>query len=351
MTSDTLFSAQLIDTCARAYASRSRLDALGAIAFQRRQALRRAAAARAGRTVPAVLIASITRRCNLDCVGCYAKELRPELPHGPSELSDDSFMEIFEEAVELGVGVLMVAGGEPFLRGALLERLSALRGPLVPVFTNGTLIEGSGGSFGPSLVPVFSVEGDSLLTSERRGPGVHEAALGAARSLRASGRPFGLSVTVTSRNAGYVLSAPFMAEVAAIGPSALFLVEFVPAAPGSEHLALDGAQRARLSSRALQAPCPLVRMPGDEKAYGGCLAAGRGFLHLSPEGRVEACPFAPYSDADAGRVGLAAALDSPLMAAIRDRHGELVEAEGGCALRGKAGWIASLSSCSSVGAA
>ncbi|MGA2547632.1 MAG: radical SAM/SPASM domain-containing protein [Rectinemataceae bacterium] len=348
-----LFSSQIVDVCKRALASRGGLGTLASLAFQRRQALRRAAAARAGATIPAILIASVTRRCNLDCAGCYAKRLRPSGAAAPAELSDDRFMELFEEAVALGVGVIMIAGGEPLLRRSLLERLAAdgghaMRGVVVPVFTNGTLLDDSMAElFGSTLVPIFSIEGDEAFTAERRGAGVHETALRRAAAMRKRGGLFGLSVTITSRNADSALSPDFLGRVADMGASVLFLVEYVPVAPGTEDLVLSDAQRAALNdeSRTAGLSYPVIRLPGDEEAYGGCLAAGRGFIHVAPEGALEACPFAPFSDGDAGRSGLAAALDSPLMRAIRDHHHELTETRGGCALRDKAGWIASLGSC------
>ena len=349
MDSRTFFSSQIMDVCKRALGSRSGLDTLASLAFQRRQALRRAAAARAGKTVPAILIASVTRHCNLDCVGCYAKQIRPiEAGSNRGELSDDRFMELFEEAIDLGVGVIMIAGGEPLLRRGILERLAKIRGLIVPVFTNGTLLDGSMSSlFGRSLIPVFSIEGDATFTAERRGRGIHEGALIRARAIRDAGGLFGISVTVSSRNVDNALSPGFLDRVAELGASALFLVEFVPVVPGTEGLVLNDVQRATLNDvdRTADLPYPVVRLPGDEEAYGGCLAAGRGFIHLGPEGRLEACPFAPFSDSDAGASGLAAALDSPLMRAIRERHNELAETKGGCALRDKAGWVASLGGC------
>lgn len=345
----SLLYGQLLDICKRAFASRGGLESLAAIAFQRRQALRRAAAERAGRTVPAVLIASVTRRCNLDCAGCYSKRLRPDGPDLPAELSDDRFMELFEEAVDLGVGVIMVAGGEPLLRPGLLARLASIPGLAIPVFTNGTLLDASVAPFfGKSLLPVFSIEGDAAFTAERRGRGVHEVALIRARALRDAGGLFGISVTVSSRNIDSALSPEFLGRVAEMGASALFLVEYVPVVPGSEHFVLSDEQRGRLNDESLTEGLayPVIRLPGDEEAYGGCLAAGRLFIHLAPDGRLEACPFAPFSDANAGEAGLRDALDSPLMRAIRERHGELTETRGGCALRDKAGWIASLGACS-----
>ncbi len=353
MTTNVVFSGKLLDVCKRALSTRGSLETLASLGFQRRQALRRAAAARAGRTVPAILIASVTRRCNLDCAGCYSKELRPVAAGGAAgaapELSDDRFMELFEEAALLGVGVIMVAGGEPLLRPALLARLAAMRGMVIPVFTNGTLLDSTiAPSFGKSLLPVFSIEGDEAFTEQRRGRGVHEAALIRARAIREAGGLFGISVTVTSRNVQNALSQEFLGRIASMGASALFLVEFVPVVPGSEELVLSDDQKALLNDQArTQAlPFPVIRLPGDEEAYGGCLAAGRGFIHLGPDGALEACPFAPFSDANAGAVGLREALDSPMMRAIRERHHELTETRGGCALRGKAGWIASLQACS-----
>ncbi len=353
MNSQALFSNQLVDVYKRALASRGGLEALASIAFQRRQALRRAAAERAGGTVPAVLIASVTRRCNLDCAGCYSKQIRPSGAEARPELSDDRFMELFEEAVGLGVGTILVAGGEPLLRRGLLERLAtnrgALRGMIIPVFTNGTLLDDSMAPlFGKALLPVFSIEGDAAFTAERRGFGVHEAALRRAEAIREAGGLFSLSVTVSSRNVENALSTEFLARIGQLGASALFLVEYVPVAPGTEGLVLSGEQRALLNDlgRTEALPFPVIRLPGDEEAYGGCLAAGRGFIHVAPEGALEACPFAPFSDSDAGAAGLAAALESPLMRAIRERHHELTETRGGCALRDKAGWVASLGGCS-----
>jgi len=83
----------------------------------------------------------------------------------------------------------------------------------------------------------------------------------------------------------------------------------------------------------------LVALPGDEEMYGGCLAAGRGFLHVSSDGRLEACPFAPYSDVSLKNMSLEDALRSPLMRKIRENHGMLTESRGGCALWENREWV------------
>jgi MoaA/NifB/PqqE/SkfB family radical SAM enzyme len=136
----------------------------GIAGFQRIQAAKRTAAAKAGKTVPGILISSVTRDCNLDCTGCYSKTLRPG---ASAELPDERFLQLFEEAVHLGVGTLMIAGGEPLLRRSLLQQLAGMNGPIIPVFTNGTLFDEAYLDLfaGSRMVPIFSVEGDAAFTA------------------------------------------------------------------------------------------------------------------------------------------------------------------------------------------
>jgi MoaA/NifB/PqqE/SkfB family radical SAM enzyme len=314
--------------------------------FQRGQSVKRQRNARAGLVVPPVLIASITRKCNLNCAGCYSKALRPGVAE---ELSDASFMSLFEEAIELGVGTILLAGGEPLMRRPLLEAASTLPGILLPVFTNGTLMDSSfiDLAASSSLVPVLSVEGDEADTDARRGSGIHEAVAGRMAAMKEKGLLFGASITLTSHNAERVLSPAYLGSLAAAGISVLFLIEFVPVEKGTEGLVLTDSQKAELEKPGAFGglPYPVVVLPGDEAEYGGCLAAGRGFVHLASDGRLEACPFAPFSDSNAADLSLRSALESPLLAALRERHGELSETSGGCALWNKAGWVAGLGAC------
>jgi len=318
----------------------------GQALFQLRQNRRRAAAARRGRTVPGILIASVTRRCNLDCAGCYSRSLRPG---SSAELSDDRFMELFAQAADMGTATILVAGGEPLLRPGLLARLASLKGVMFPVFTNGLLLEGEIlETFRKGhLIPVLSLEGDSGFTDRRRGEGIHGMVLRRMEELNRQGMIFGLSVTLTSENTDRILSEPFLKRAAELGAGVLFLVEYVPVAPDTEHLVLTPEQKEALlvSGRFDRHPFLTVCLPGDEEAFGGCLAAGRGFIHLADDGALEACPFAPFSDSSAAELPLEEALNSPLMQAIRARHSELTETRGGCALWNRKGWVASLGVC------
>lgn len=320
--------------------------------FQKRQAGRRRKAAGKGLTVPPILIASLTRKCNLHCEGCYSRELRPQqsdLSRAEPELSDDRFMVLFGEAIALGVSIILLAGGEPLLRRKLVEKASKLPGMIFPLFTNGTLLDEDFLTIARegSVVPILSIEGEAAETDGRRGLGVHAGTMRWMEEMRRRGIMFGASVTLSSKNAHIVLDRRFLEGLEAKGIAVLFIIEFVPVRSGTDSLIVNPEQRAMLNDdrRFNGLPFPVVALPGDEAAYGGCLAAGRGFVHLSPEGLIEACPFAPFSDRDVKSGSLENALRSPLLAAIRERHGELTETRGGCALWNKGGWIAALGAC------
>ena len=49
-------------------------------------------------------------------------------------------------------------------------------------------------------------------------------------------------------------------------------------------------------------------------------AAWRGVVHINPEGRLEPCPFSPYSDVSLKHFSLQEALQSPLLRTIRENH-------------------------------
>ena len=65
---------------------------------------------------------------------------------------------------------------------------------------------------------------------------------------------------------------------------------------------------------------------------GGCLAAGRGFMHIGPEGKAEACPFSPYSDRNVVESGVKESLKSPFFKKLRDSGLVGGEHTGGCTL-------------------
>ena len=145
-----------------------------ALTSRRANRLRLDAAAR-GEHVPPFLIASITTRCNLHCKGCYARANHNCTDSAAAEaqlLSPDDWTRIFDEAAELGLAFILLAGGEPFMRPEVLRAAGRQRRIIFPVFTNGTMLSGTGLEFvreHPNLMPVLSIEGGTDVTDARRG--------------------------------------------------------------------------------------------------------------------------------------------------------------------------------------
>jgi MoaA/NifB/PqqE/SkfB family radical SAM enzyme len=315
-------------------------------AAQSRSARRRGRQRKLGVQVPPLVIASITSRCNLHCRGCYARAR-----HGSRrpEMTDEQWAGLFAQAEELGVAVIMLAGGEPLLRPTILDVTRRFPGIIFPLFTNGLLLDDAVVARfrkQPQVIPVLSIEGWEPQTDTRRGEGVFDSVAAAAEKLRAAGLFFGVSLTVTRRNFDAVTAEGLVQALTGNGCSLFIFVEYTPAEPGTEDLTLLPQQKRRLSefSDEMQEhsrPVFIV-FPGDEEDYGGCLAAGRGFVHIGPDGSLEPCPFAPYSDASVADVPLRDALGSRLLRLIRDNHADLKETRGGCALWRKREWVEAL---------
>ncbi|HNX37961.1 MAG TPA: radical SAM protein [Candidatus Cloacimonadota bacterium] len=289
-----------------------------------------------GLEVPPLLIISITQRCNLNCAGCYSKVLHQD---SGAELTASRFREILGEAQSLGISIILLAGGEPLIRRDLLNVAAEFPQIIFPVFTNAMLLNAEYIRFfedHPHLIPVVSLEGRELETDARRGDGVYANFERISGALKAHKLFWGISLTLSSPAYDLLLSKKYLSEYLANGCQLFFFVEYVPIDPRSKHLVLSPAQKqgvqARVDDLCELLPGLFIAFPGDEEQYGGCLAAGRGFMHINPTGMVEPCPFAPYSDTDLRQASLKDALRSKLLHKIRDQHHLLKETEGGCAL-------------------
>jgi MoaA/NifB/PqqE/SkfB family radical SAM enzyme len=296
-----------------------------------------------GLEVPPFLIASIATACNLQCKGCYARNngiaADPGAPQKES-LSADQWHSIFRDAANLGVNFCLLAGGEPLTRRDLLEKIASVDDIIFPVFTNATLIGPQYIDFFKhhlNIVPIVSLEGDATATDNRRGQGVYQRALLSMEMLHKEHLFFGTSITVTTENYHAVTSPDYLRHLASLGCRLVFYVEYVPFDESTQHLAFTDNEVAEMESLLEQRREEFKEMiflsfPGDEKALDGCLAAGRGFFHIGPDGAAEPCPFSPFSDSNVARLGLKEALKSPLFSKIRAAKALGWDHTGGCTL-------------------
>lgn len=300
---------------------------------------------KAGEHIPTFLIASITGNCNLNCAGCYDRANHICGSH--AELSREQWGRVFTEAEELGVPVILLAGGEPMMRIDVLEEAALHPAILFPVFTNGTMFDDDRLKLFEAhrnLVPIISIEGDESQTDIRRGDGTYLKTMTAMRVLAEKALLFGTSITVTRDNLRTVTSDAFVAELTEKGCKAAVFVEYVPVE--NPERALDDAGRDLLAQRVLRlrgdGDMIIISFPGDEKESGGCLAAGRGFFHINASGGAEPCPFSPYSDTNLTTTSLREAIKSPLFTKLREDGALLEEHAGGCALFARSNYVQSL---------
>ena len=294
-----------------------------------------------GEHIPPFLIASITSSCNLHCAGCYSRCNDATQDTEPvAQLSDDEWLRVFDEASNLGVSFILLAGGEPLLRKGVIEAAGKKQDILFPIFTNGTYMADKYFDMfdkNRNLVPIMSIEGEKEATDTRRGEGVYDKLVSNMDELNRRGLIYGASVTVTTENLKDVSSEEFIGMLSSKGCKAVIFVEFVPVTEDSKHLAPGDEDREYLKKEImrLRADHPemvFVSFPGDEKSSGGCIAAGRGFFHINSHGGAEPCPFSPYSDINVKDTSLREAMNSRLFRALQQEGVLLDDHDGGCVL-------------------
>ncbi len=299
-----------------------------------------------GVKVPPMLIYSVTAECNLNCFGCYAKQL-----HKPrnGEFSAAQFSDVIRQADEAGVSYILIAGGEPFLRPELLDVTAKHRGIIFTPFTNGLLVTDEHIRKlrnQKHVLPIVSFEGYETETDQRRGQGVFNNGLALLEKFRRYGIYFGISLTATSKNLDTISERSFIERLTALGCKVFFFINYIPVEKSTEHLVMSQEQFDKLNSlmreyrREYEAL--FLAFPGSELDFGGCLAAGKGFIHINAEGDVEPCPFSPYSDSSLKNMSLIETLKSPLLKKIRDAELRLDESNGVCALWQNRDWVKTL---------
>jgi MoaA/NifB/PqqE/SkfB family radical SAM enzyme len=316
------------------------------VRWQQQAAKVRAANAAQGVTVPPIIIYSITERCNLHCKGCYAHSLHNLTA---PEMSTEKMRQTIREARNLGVSFMVLAGGEPMVRREILDIIGEFKEMIFFVFTNGTLISDTVADRIQqlrNLVPIISLEGTRAETDLRRGSGVYKSIESVIGKLKKRGIFFGTSITLTRNNFATVFEGQLVRDLNKSGCQLYFFMEYTPiddatadweVTPLQRHVMAARVKRFRREHQAL-----FINLPDDEKDFGGCLSSGRGFVHISAQGDVEPCPFAPYSDTNLREATLKEALQSGFLAAVRENTAQLHEGSGGCALWREREWLNAL---------
>ena len=262
---------------------------------------RRKALGEAGEVNPCTVVIDPTDRCNLACPGCYAKSTADG-----SDLTYEQLVDIVRQVVDMGVTLITISGGEPFLRERQDQSLTRLarrfsdRGFLV--YTNGTMIDeavaerlGRAGN----IFPAISVEGFEHQTDRRRGKGVYEQNRAVRQRLARHGVMTGFSATVTRENCESICSDEFIELRIREGDlfGWFFLMHPIGRSPRPD-LMVTAEQRLLLRQtvhrwRRERRPIFLGDFWNDGHLSGGCIAGGKDYFHIYANGDISPCVFAP----------------------------------------------------------
>ncbi|MBE0428847.1 MAG: radical SAM protein [Thermoleophilia bacterium] len=276
-----------------------------------------------GVSVPNLIVISPTMRCNLDCVGCYAGNYT-KADDLPAEVMD----RLITEAKEMGIRFFVITGGEPFVYRPLLGLIDKHDDVAFQIYTNGTLIDDKMAvrlvELG-NVAPAISVEGFEEETDARRGAGTFQKVMRTMDRLHERGAVFAFSTTASRRNIDVITSDSFADLMIGKGVSYGYYFSYVPIGkspdlaymptPAERHKLREGVNRIRREK-----PVLVGDFWGDGTLTGGCLAAGRKYVHINNKGDVEPCVFCHFATDNVKETTLLEALKSPFFQSIRDRQ-------------------------------
>ncbi len=268
---------------------------------------------------PRAMLISPTMRCNLDCYGCYAgdyshDELEPEIVH-----------RALSEAKEMGISLVVVLGGEPFLREDLVEVYEAHRDMAFQVFTHGGFLDEEMvekiARLG-NVMPAISLEGFRDETDKRRGKGHFDKVMKGMDLLREAKVLFACSLTQTSENTQVLTSERFIDFLIAKGCILVWYFMCVPIGKNPDMELLPTPEQRNLVREKLRTfraakPILFVDFWNDGHLTNGCMAGGRMYFHINARGDVEPCVFCHFASDNIRETTLLKALNSPLFKKIR----------------------------------
>lgn len=272
--------------------------------------------------VPWAILFDPTSACNLSCTGCWASEYGNKL-----NLSFDEIDSIITQGKEIGIFMYIYTGGEPLVRKKDIIDLCKKHNDCVFLaFTNATLIDEDLAKQireVKNFVPAISIEGDKKTTDSRRGDGTYDKVIHAMEILRKYKVPFGASTCYTSANYESITDDEYFDRLISFGAKFAWFFHYMPIGNDAvPELLLNPDQRETVYRKIRDVrnrkSIFLIDFQNDGEYIGGCIAGGRDYFHINPNGDVEPCVFIHYSDSNIREKTLIECLTSPLFMAYKE---------------------------------
>ena len=280
-------------------------------------------ASRTGFYPPRAMLISPTMRCNLNCYGCYAGDYPRQ-----GELEIKEIHRILNEAEEMGIHLVVVLGGEPFLRRDLFEIYREHPRMFFHVFTHGGFLEEDVvekiAHLG-NISPAISLEGYEPETDQRRGKGHFQKVIRGMALLREAEVLFACSLTQTRENTDILASDGFIDFLMEKGVILIWYFMCLPVGrnPDIRWMPTPG-QRDQLRQTLIRfratKPILFADFWNDGRLTNGCMAGGKMYFHINAQGDVEPCVFCHFASDNIKGKSLLEALNSPLFKEIRSHQ-------------------------------
>ena len=168
------------------------------------------------------------------------------------------------------------------------------------------------------VFPSISVEGFEAETDARRGQGTFGRVMAAMDRLRERGVLFGFSATATRENSELLVSDEFVDFYRRKGCSVGWYLNLMPVGrrAGPSRMPTPEQRlerRRRLLELRERMPMLLVDFWNDGALVGGCMAAGRYYVHINVRGDVEPCVFCQFAVDNIHGKSLHEVLDSAVL--------------------------------------
>lgn len=274
--------------------------------------------------IPWVVLIDPTSACNMHCIGCWAAEYG----HTKS-LTYEQLDSVISQGEALGIHAWIFTGGEPTTRWHDIVKLAEVHNTSAFMFfTNGTLINDQFADDMArvgNLVPSISVEGFAETNDARRGEGCYEKVMKAFDVMKAHHLFFGTSICYTSANYKTVTSDEFLQTLIDKGVLFTWYFHYMPTGnEASTALLLNPEQREYMYHRVREIrgydtglPIFAIDFQNDGEFVHGCIAGGKYYCHINPNGDVEPCVFIHYSQANIKEKTLLECFQQPLFKAYQ----------------------------------
>ena len=252
-----------------------------------------------GQVFPPFLYMSIINSCNLRCTGCWVDVKAPQ-----AKLSFAEMDGLVTSAKKRGNSFFGILGGEPFMHPDLIRLFEAHSDCYFQVFTNGHFIDDEKAAAlrrVGNVTPLISIEGDQVVSDERRGHSdVLQRTLAGLEACVRHRLLIGVASSICQTNIDSLVSTAWVDELIRRGVHYVWFYTYRPVGPDARpDLALSAAQVLRVRNFAVEMrnekPIGVVDAYWDHDGNALCPAVTGISHHISPWGDIEPCPIVQFA--------------------------------------------------------